>query len=54
MNDMYDGNMKYCSMEPQKVMNNFSKASEFNSTKASEYIKCSGFSLFGNNSIYSR
>ena len=53
MNDMYDGNMKYCSMEPQKVMNNFSKASEFNSTKASEYIKCSGFSLFGNNSIYS-
>ena len=52
MNDMYDGNMKYCSMEPQKVMNNFSKASGINSTKASENIKCSGFSLFGNNSIY--
>ena len=53
MNDMYDGNMKYCSMEPQKVMNNFSKASEFNSTKASNNIKCSGFSLFDNNSIFS-
>ena len=26
MNDMYDGNMKYCSMEPQKVMNNFFKS----------------------------
>ena len=52
-NDVFNEKIKYGSMEPQKGMNNFSKASEFNSTKASNNIKCSGFSLFDNNSIFS-
>ena len=51
--DVFNEKIKYGSMEPQKGMNNFSKASEFNSTKASNNIKCSGFSLFDNNSIFS-
>ena len=53
MSDVFNEKIKYGSMEPQKGMNNFSKASEFNSTKASNNIKCSGFSLFDNNSIFS-
>ena len=52
-NDVYNENIKYVSMKQEKVMNNFSKTSEFNSTKASINIKCSSFSLFDNNSIFS-